>query len=119
MVTDFPSAVAVMVASPSARPLSRPEEASIDAIAVLEEDQVTVEAVAFAGGIGENSALVRRKALAGLDFLGISLDEAKNESTRPDCELTGAGSRARIFAIATNEEIVVARKAKEFLERRA
>lgn len=78
-----------------------------------------VDAVAFAGGIGENSSLVRRETLAGLEFLGISLDETKNESAKPDCELTGAGSRARIFAIATNEEIVVARKAKEFLERRA
>ena len=78
-----------------------------------------VDAVAFAGGIGENSALVRRKALEGLDFLGVSLDEAKNEAAKPDCELTGGNGRARIFAIATNEEIVVARKAKAFLERRA
>ncbi len=78
-----------------------------------------VDAIAFAGGIGENSALVRKKALAGLDFLGVSLDEVKNESAKPDCELTGAGSRARIFAIATNEEIVVARKAKEYLRQNA
>lgn len=78
-----------------------------------------VDAIAFAGGIGENSALVRRKALAGLAFLGVSLDEAKNETAAPDCELTGEGGRARIFVIATNEEIVVARKAKAFLESRA
>lgn len=78
-----------------------------------------VDAVAFAGGIGENSALVRRKALEGLDFLGVSLDEAKNEAAKPDCELTSGNGRARIFVIATNEEIVVARKAKAFLERRA
>ena len=74
-----------------------------------------VDAISFAGGIGENSALVRRKALEGLEFMGISLDLAKNESAKPDCELTGTGSPARIFAIATNEEIVVARKAKEYL----
>lgn len=78
-----------------------------------------VDAVAFAGGIGENSALVRRKALEGLGFLGVSLDEAKNEAAKPDCELTSGNGRARIFVIATNEEIVVARKAKAFLERRA
>ena len=74
-----------------------------------------VEAISFAGGIGENSALVRRKALEGLEFMGISLDQTKNDTAKPDCELTGNGSHARIFAIATNEEIVVARKAKRYL----
>ena len=77
-----------------------------------------VDAISFAGGIGENSALVRRKALEGLEFMGVSLDLDKNESAKPDCELTKAGSRARIFAIATNEEIVVARKAKVYLMER-
>ena len=74
-----------------------------------------VDAISFAGGIGENSALVRKKALEGLEFMGIALDQNKNETAKPDCELTGSGSRARIFAIATNEEIVVARKAKSYL----
>jgi len=78
-----------------------------------------VDAISFAGGIGENSALVRRRVLEGLEFLGVSLDLAKNETAKPDCELTGRQSRARIFAIATNEEIIVARKAKEYLEKRA
>ena len=74
-----------------------------------------VDAISFAGGIGENSALVRRKALEGLEFMGISLDQTKNDTAKPDCELTGNGSHARIFTIATNEEIVVARKAKLYL----
>ena len=78
-----------------------------------------VDAISFAGGIGENSPLTRRKALEGLAFCGIVLDEAKNEVAKPDCELTGARGRTRIFAIATNEEIVVARKARAFLESRA
>ena len=77
-----------------------------------------VDAISFAGGIGENSALVRRQVLEGLEFMGISLDLNKNETAKPDCELTGTGSRARIFAIATNEEIVVARKAKAYLASR-
>lgn len=78
-----------------------------------------VDAVSFAGGIGENSALVRRKALEGLEFLGVSLDESKNETAKPDCELTGAGGHARIFVLATNEELVVARKARDYLLNRA
>ncbi len=78
-----------------------------------------VDAISFAGGIGENSALVRRRVLEGLEFLGVSLDLEKNEAAKPDCELKGQQSRARIFAIATNEEIIVARKAKDYLNSRA
>jgi acetate kinase len=77
-----------------------------------------VNAISFAGGIGENSALVRRKVLEGLEFMGVSLDLSLNETAKPDCELTGKSSRTRIFAIATNEEIVVARKAKAYLVER-
>jgi len=75
-----------------------------------------VDAVAFTGGIGENSALVRKKSLDGLEFMGIVLSEAKNSACKCDCELTGAGGNARIFAIAADEELVVARKAKAYLE---
>lgn len=54
-----------------------------------------VDAISFAGGIGENSALVRRRVLEGLEFLGVSLDLEKNEAAKPDCELTGSISHAR------------------------
>ena len=74
-----------------------------------------VDAISFAGGIGENSALVRRLSLAGLAFMGVSIDPQKNETAKPDCEITGDNGRARVFVIATNEEIVVANKAKAFL----
>ncbi|HWQ07414.1 MAG TPA: acetate/propionate family kinase [Feifaniaceae bacterium] len=75
-----------------------------------------VDAIAFTGGIGENSALVRKKSLSGLEYMGVMLDEAKNDSCRCDCELTAFGGRVRLFAVAANEELVVARKAKAFLE---
>lgn len=74
-----------------------------------------VDAIAFAGGIGENSPTVREKSLQGLDFMGISLDAEKNRSCRCDAEISGASSRARIYVIATDEEIVVARKALAYL----
>ena len=77
-----------------------------------------VDAIAFTGGIGENSALVRKKSLQGLDYMGVLLDESKNESAVCDCQLTAPEGRVRLFAIAANEELVVARKAKAYLERR-
>lgn len=75
-----------------------------------------VDAIAFTGGIGENSDLVREKSLSGLAFMGVVLDKAKNGACKCDCELTDKGGNTRIFAIAANEELVVARKAKAYLE---
>lgn len=75
-----------------------------------------LDAVAFAGGIGENSAAVRRKTCARLDFLGLKLDPEKNETAKIGDEIGAADSRVRVFIVGTNEEIVVARKAKELLE---
>ena len=41
-----------------------------------------IEAVAFTGGIGENSARLRERCCAGLEFLGIELDGEKNAGER-------------------------------------
>lgn len=75
-----------------------------------------VDAIAFTGGIGENSALVRQKSLSGLEFMGVALDTEKNSACKCDSELTGESGSVRIFAIAANEELIVARKAKAYLE---
>ncbi len=80
-----------------------------------------LDAVAFAGGIGENSPRVRELSLEGLGFLGVELDPARNAAARGasgDALISADDSRVRVYVIATNEEIVVARKAKEYLESR-
>lgn len=74
-----------------------------------------LDAVAFAGGIGENSAQVREKALAGLEFLGVRLDREKNQNAQPGDDLSVEGSPVRIYVVATNEELIVARKAAQWL----
>lgn len=75
-----------------------------------------VDAIAFSGGIGENSPLVRQKALEGLNFLGISLNQNRNRQCRPDAEISDGGGWVKLFVIGTNEELIVARKAKKYLE---
>jgi acetate kinase len=78
-----------------------------------------LDAIAFTGGIGENSAAVREKACAGLQFLGIDLDREKNEKNAEDRLVSTAASRVSVFALATNEELVVARRAYRLLSQRA
>jgi acetate kinase len=68
-----------------------------------------VDVIVFTGGIGVNSPIVRTRSLEGLGCLGAVLDEGVNEASKGrDCDLTGAGSRVRILAIMTNEELVIA-----------
>lgn len=69
------------------------------------------DAIAFAGGIGEKSIRVREKVLDGLAYAGVVLDPDKNRTCRPDAEISAADSRVKIYVIATDEELVVARKA--------
>ena len=75
-----------------------------------------VDAIVFGGGIGRNSASVRQMSLEGLEFLGAELDQEKNKSCSGGDDLSKEGSKVRIFVVDTNEEIVVARKAKSLLE---
>jgi acetate kinase len=74
-----------------------------------------LDAVAFTGGIGENSASLRAACCDGLQFLGIELDDAKNASGSGDRAVSAAGSRVSVWAIATNEELIIARRAFRLL----
>jgi acetate kinase len=68
-----------------------------------------VDVIVFTGGIGVNSPVVRTKSLDGLDCLGAKLDGQVNEGARGrDVDLSAADSKVRIFAILTNEELVIA-----------
>lgn len=72
-----------------------------------------LDALVFTGGIGENSPEVRSLSVSGLDFAGISLDQAKNESIRGEGEIQLPNTRVKILVIPTNEELVIARDARE------
>ncbi len=75
-----------------------------------------VDAIVFGGGIGRKSELVRALSLEGLEFLGISVDPDKNAAANGGDDISADGSAVRIYVVDTNEEIIVARKAKALLE---
>jgi acetate kinase len=71
-----------------------------------------VDAVVFTGGVGENAARVRLLACAGLERLGIALDDRANAApARALREIGKAGSPVRVLVIRTNEELGIAREA--------
>jgi acetate kinase len=75
------------------------------------------DALVFTAGIGENRAELRTAICRNLDQLGIILDPALNDATHGrEGIISAAESRVKILVIPTNEELVVAREAKRFLE---
>jgi acetate kinase len=75
------------------------------------------DAIVFTAGIGENRAELREAICSNLDQIGIVLDAAKNSSIRAQEGIISAdNSRVKILVIPTNEELVVAREVKRFLE---
>ena len=86
-----------------------------------------VDAIAFAGGIGENSAATRAAVLAGLGELGIAVDHGANvgaasgeqpiHATLAAADTGGryGGTRTAVWVIPTNEELIVARQTRDLL----
>ncbi len=75
------------------------------------------DALVFTAGTGENNAWTRAAICANLSNLGIKLDPEKNNTTRAtEAIISAPDSAVKIFVIPANEELVVAREAKRFLD---
>lgn len=77
-------------------------------MAALGDDYL--DAIAFTGGIGENSAQVRRLTLNHLKLFGIKIDEERNLAARFGNEgvITADDSKFKAIVLPTNEELVIA-----------
>lgn len=68
-----------------------------------------LDALVFTGGVGENSADVRRMTCEGLEFLGLKLDKEKNRTAKGrEVDISSDDARARVLVVPTNEELVIA-----------
>jgi acetate kinase len=74
-----------------------------------------LDAVAFTGGIGENSARLRTTICNGLGVLGITLESSRNEQGSGDRVVSAEGARVSVVVLGTNEELIVARRAFRLL----
>jgi acetate kinase len=74
------------------------------------------DALTFTGGIGENSAAVRRAVCRDLQCIGAALDEERNSASEPaERAIHSAASRVQIWIVPTDEEIIIARDAYRLL----
>lgn len=67
-----------------------------------------VDSIIFSAGIGERSAAVRQQVIGGLDFLGATVDDVRNE--RGDRLISAEHSRVGIHVIPTHEDVIIAQK---------
>jgi acetate kinase len=65
-----------------------------------------LDTLVFAGGIGENSSIIRSRICEGLVFLGIELEEKQNAAN--EGVISSAASRVAIRVIRTDEEQMIA-----------
>ena len=79
-----------------------------------------VDAIAFTGGVGENSAGTRLGCVHRLEYLGAVIDADRNRDVRlsaesPCVEISQTGSRTRLLVVRADEELTMAREAARLL----
>ncbi|MER7129747.1 acetate/propionate family kinase [Streptosporangium saharense] len=74
-----------------------------------------VDVIAFTGGVGENSPLVRQTTLDGLEALGIAVDPDRNR--RGKRVISPDGTAVKVAVIPTNEELEITRQTRAILPR--
>jgi acetate kinase len=75
-----------------------------------------IDCVVFTAGIGENSPPIRQMICQDLEFLGIQLDEVKNQQAvggKAEVVINQAGAATAVLVIPTNEEKMIALDTKE------
>jgi acetate kinase len=74
-----------------------------------------LDALVFTAGIGEHSSRVRGDVCARLRFLGVELDDARNDAAEADTEIASADALVRVVVIRAREELVAARAVRALL----
>lgn len=77
-----------------------------------------VDAITFAGGIGENNPHYRSRVAANLAFLGVKIDEEKNKAAmrgNAEVDISTPDAKVRMLVIPTNEELMIAKDTAELV----
>lgn len=74
-----------------------------------------VDAIIFTAGIGENSIKTRKACLEGLEFLGVEIDNNRNNIRGKISEISSYNSKVKVYVIPTNEELMIAKETLEVL----
>jgi len=76
-----------------------------------------LDALAFTAGIGENSAVMRRRICNFLSWLGIALDEKRNNESEGERIISARNSRIEVLVVPTDEEKMIAQESWAVLQK--
>ena len=69
-----------------------------------------IDVLTFTAGVGEKGPLSRKAICEQLEFLGIKIDNEKNEIKGKEAEISKDSSKVKIYTIPTNEELMIAKE---------
>ena len=75
------------------------------------------DAIVFTAGVGENGPATRAAVCEGLEYMGVKLDPARNAERADEHLISADNSAVKVFVIATNEELMIARDTKAIVEK--
>ena len=75
-----------------------------------------IDALVFTAGIGENNAVGRKRISSGLEFMGIEIDDEKNNKASGELDVSTDGAKVRTLVIPTNEELAIAKETYKLIK---
>ena len=74
-----------------------------------------VDAIIFTGGVGENQINIRKGICDRLGFMGVELDEERNNVRSEETLISKDSSKVRVYVIPTNEELMIAKETERLV----
>ncbi len=85
------------------------------AIAALTASLGGLDVLVFTGGVGENAPTVRALAAAGLEYLGVAVDQGSNAVARADANISADGARVQTLVVTAREDVQIADETRQVL----
>ncbi len=76
-----------------------------------------LDVIVFTAGIGENQIRIRKGICDELKFLGVEIDDEKNNTRGEEIEISTQNSKIKVFVIPTDEEIMIARDTMNLIKK--
>ena len=76
-----------------------------------------IDVIAFTAGVGENQKNIRKGIIDYLGFMGVELDEKKNDTKSDEREISTENSKIKVYIVPTNEELVIARDTQRIISK--
>jgi acetate kinase len=74
-----------------------------------------LDVVVWTGGVGEHAPTIRAATAHGLSFLGLNIDDDRNQAATDDCDLTGHESKVNAVVVTAREDLEIAQQVRRVL----